>query len=88
MIEFLLSVCVKKNFAGDPDNIEKALKMILEIIKGDPQSSSCLTINYSNAGNHVNHRDEYVDDYGEDKGYSDRGRNGGGGGGTYYFIST
>lgn len=55
---------------GDPENIEKALRLILEIIKGDPQSSSCLTINYSSSGSHANNREDYSEDYGDDnKGY-------------------
>lgn len=69
---------------ANPDNIETALKLILEIIKGDPQSSSCLTINYSNAGGHANSRDDYGEDYEDSKGYgggrSWRGSSGGGGG--------
>jgi hypothetical protein len=52
----------------------------LEIIKGDPQSSSCLTINYSNAGGHSNNREDYNEDYGDDsKGYGGGGGGGGGG---------
>ncbi len=69
-------------FTANPENIETALKLILEIIKGDPQSSSCLTINYSNAGGHSNNRDEYNEDYGDDS-----GKYGGGGGGKFLFFT-
>ncbi|XP_035705621.1 RNA-binding protein Nova-2 isoform X2 [Folsomia candida] len=70
-----------QNNDANPDNIETALKLILEIIKGDPQSSSCLTINYSNSGGHSNNRDDYNEDYGDDsKSYGGGGGGGGGGG--------
>lgn len=76
-------------YTGDPENIEKALRLILEIIKGDPQSSSCLTINYSGqgGGHSSSSRDrggdhDYNDDYNDEK-YSGRSwsRGGGQGGG-------
>ncbi|CAL8143597.1 unnamed protein product [Orchesella dallaii] len=69
-----------QNNESDPENIEKALRLILEIIKGDPQSSSCLTINYSSSSGHSNNREEYSEDYGDDsKGYGGGGGRGGGG---------
>lgn len=76
-----------QNNDANPDNIETALKLILEIIKGDPQSSSCLTINYSNSGGHSNNRDDYNEDYGDDsKSYGGGGGGGGGGKGNQLLI--
>jgi hypothetical protein len=63
-----------QNNEHDPGNIEKALKLILEIIKGDPQSASCLTINYaSGLGRLSSGREDYEDSYEDSKPYGGQG---------------